>query len=188
MLVLLLSTYLGFGADLLCVEVYARLEWMNMLVSSQYITYFHRFTFEQVQFLSNLIPSWQAGISWHFPGFSGFPGVSGKIFGNSGPDLTTAKKLWFFRFDYSPPLVDILILSSSMYMKPYMIQYTIAHPNYGKLQRPIAHNNNLVKNNVCATIKQVGRSNEQNSKGMQPRWYPSGLSRTQKRRLQRMRM
>jgi hypothetical protein len=67
-----------------------------------------------------------------------------------------------------------------------MIQYPIAHPNYGKLQRPIAYNNNLVKNNVCATIKQGGGRNEQNSKGMQPRWCPSGLSRTQKRRLQRM--
>jgi hypothetical protein len=72
-------------------------------------------------------------------------------------------------------------------MKPYMIQYPIAHPNYGKLQTPIARNNNLVKNNVCAAIKLGGGSNEQNSKGMQPRWCPLGLSRTQKRRLQRMR-
>jgi hypothetical protein len=76
---------------------------------------------------------------------------------------------------------------SSMYMQPYMIQYLIAHPNYGKLQRPIAHNNNLVENNVCATVKQGGGSNEQNFKGIQPRWCPSGLSRTQKRRLQQMR-
>jgi hypothetical protein len=76
---------------------------------------------------------------------------------------------------------------SSMYMKPYMIQYPIAHPNYGELQRPIAYNKNLVKNNVCTTIKQGEGSNEQNSKGMQPRWCPSGFSRSQKRRLQRMR-
>jgi hypothetical protein len=88
---------------------------------------------------------------------------------------------WYYPCYYSP--TDY----SSMYMKSYMIQYPIAHPNYGKLQRPIAHNNNLVKNNVCATVKQGGGSNEQNSKGMQPRWCPSGLSRTQKRRLQRMR-
>jgi hypothetical protein len=88
---------------------------------------------------------------------------------------------WYYPYYYSP--IDY----SSMYMKPYMIQYPIAHPNYGKLQRPIAYNNNLVKNNVCATMKQGGGSNEQNSKGMQPRWCPSGLSRTQKRRLQRMR-
>jgi hypothetical protein len=51
-------------------------------------------------------------------------------------------------------------------MKSYMIQYPIAHPNYGKLQRPNAYSNKLVKNNVCATIKQGGGSNEQNSKGM----------------------
>jgi hypothetical protein len=48
MLVSILSTYIGFGADLLCVEVPARFEWINRLVSSQCITYFHRFTFEQV--------------------------------------------------------------------------------------------------------------------------------------------
>jgi hypothetical protein len=48
MLVSILSTYLGFGADLLCVEVPTRFEWINRLVLSQCITYFHRFTFEQV--------------------------------------------------------------------------------------------------------------------------------------------
>jgi hypothetical protein len=73
MLVPLLSTYLEFGADLLCVEVSARLVWINRIVSSQCITYFHRFTFEQVYFLLNLIPPSQAGISGHFSGFSGFP-------------------------------------------------------------------------------------------------------------------
>jgi hypothetical protein len=88
---------------------------------------------------------------------------------------------WYYPCYYSP--TDY----SSLYMKPYMIQYPIAHPNYGELQRPIAYNNNLVKNNACTTIKQGGGSNEQNSKGMQPRWCPSGLSHTQKRRLQRMR-
>jgi hypothetical protein len=72
-------------------------------------------------------------------------------------------------------------------MKPYMIQYPIAHPNYGTLRRPIAYNNNLVKNNVCATIKQGEGINEKNSKGMQLRWCPSCLSRTQKRKSQWMR-
>jgi hypothetical protein len=67
-------------------------------------------------------------------------------------------------------------------LKPYMIQYPISHPNYGKLQIPMAYNNNLVKNNVCTTIQQGGGTNEQNSKGMQLRWCPSGLSRTQKKR------
>jgi hypothetical protein len=67
-------------------------------------------------------------------------------------------------------------------LKPYMIQYPISHPNYGKLQIPMAYNNNLVKNNVCTTIQQGGGTNEQNSKGMQLRWCPSGLSRTQKKK------
>jgi hypothetical protein len=48
MLVSILSTYLGFDADLLRGEVPTRLELINRLVSSQCITYFHRFTFEQV--------------------------------------------------------------------------------------------------------------------------------------------
>jgi hypothetical protein len=87
---------------------------------------------------------------------------------------------WYYPCYYSP--IDY----SSMYMKSYMIQYPIAHPNYGELQRPITYNNNLVKNNVCTTFKQGGDSNEQNYKRMQPRWCPSGLSRTQKRRLQRL--
>jgi hypothetical protein len=43
-----LSTYLGFGADILRVKVPASFEWINRLVSSQCINYFHRFTFEQV--------------------------------------------------------------------------------------------------------------------------------------------
>jgi hypothetical protein len=44
----ILSTYLVFGADLLRGEVPTRFEWINRLVSSQCITYFHRSTFEQV--------------------------------------------------------------------------------------------------------------------------------------------
>jgi hypothetical protein len=47
-LVSCLNTYLGFGADLLRVEVPTSFEWINRLVSPQCITYFHRFTFEQV--------------------------------------------------------------------------------------------------------------------------------------------
>jgi hypothetical protein len=42
MLVSLLSTFLGFGADLLRFEVPASFRWINRLVSSQCITYFHR--------------------------------------------------------------------------------------------------------------------------------------------------
>jgi hypothetical protein len=56
MLVYLLSTFLGFGADLLRVEVPTGFRWINRIVSSQCITYFHRSMFEQVRSLSNLIP------------------------------------------------------------------------------------------------------------------------------------
>jgi hypothetical protein len=48
MLVNLLSPFLGFGADLLLVEVSAGPRWINRLVSSHCITYFHRSMFEQV--------------------------------------------------------------------------------------------------------------------------------------------
>jgi hypothetical protein len=40
---------------------------------------------------------------------------------------------------------------------------------------------------MCTTIKQGENRNKQNAKEMQPRWCPSGLSHTQKRRLQRLR-
>jgi hypothetical protein len=47
-----------------------------------------------------------------------------------------------------------------------MIQYPIAYSNYNSLQRPIACNSNLVKNNVCNTIKQGENINKQNAKDM----------------------
>jgi hypothetical protein len=72
-------------------------------------------------------------------------------------------------------------------MNSYMIQYPIAYSNYNALQRPIVCNSNLVKNNVCTTNKHGENSNKQNAKEMQPRCCPSGLSHTQKRRLQRLR-
>jgi hypothetical protein len=68
-----------------------------------------------------------------------------------------------------------------------MIQYPVAHSNYNALQRPIVCNSNLVKNNVHTTIKQGENRNKQNAKEMQLRWCSSGLSHTQKRRLQRLR-
>jgi hypothetical protein len=74
-----------------------------------------------------------------------------------------------------------------MYMNSYMIQYPITYSNYNALQRPIVCNSNVVKNNVCTTIKPGEHSNKQNAKDMQPRWCLSGLSHTQKRRLQRLR-
>jgi hypothetical protein len=72
-------------------------------------------------------------------------------------------------------------------MNSYMIQYPVAHSNYNALQRPIVCNSNLVKNNVHTTIKQGENRNKQNAKEMQLRWCSSGLSHTQKRRLQRLR-
>jgi hypothetical protein len=74
-----------------------------------------------------------------------------------------------------------------MYKNSYMIQYSVAYSNYNALQRPIVCNSNLVKNNVCTTIKQGENSNKKNAKELRPRWCPSGLSHNQNRRLQRLR-
>ena len=76
---------------------------------------------------------------------------------------------------------------SNMYMQPYMIQYPTSYPSYGALPRPVALDSNLVKNNVHIAKRQREYNNKQQSKDIQPRWCPSGLSRTQKRRLQRLR-
>jgi hypothetical protein len=87
---------------------------------------------------------------------------------------------WYYPWYYSP--ADY----SSMYMNSYMIQYPFAYSNYNALRRSIVCNGNLVKKNVCTTIKQGENNNKQNAKEMHPRWCPSGLSHTQKRRLQRL--
>ena len=60
------------------------------------------------------------------------------------------------------------------------------YPNHALLQRPIVATNNPVKQDVDYN-KENEKSKEQDSKYLQPRWCPSGLSHTQKRRLQRMR-
>ena len=60
------------------------------------------------------------------------------------------------------------------------------YPNHALLQRPIVASNNPVKQDVDCS-KENEKRKEQDSKYLQPRWYPSGLSHTQKRRLQRMR-
>ena len=59
------------------------------------------------------------------------------------------------------------------------------YPNHALLQRPIVASNNPVKQDVDCS-KENEKSKKQNSKYLQPRWCPSGLSHTQKRRLQRM--
>jgi hypothetical protein len=93
MLVSLLSTYLGFGADLPRGEVSARLEWIKRLVSSQCITYFHRFTFEQVQFLSSLISPDRSEYPDIFPDSPDFPEYLEKYPETPDLNLTAAKKL-----------------------------------------------------------------------------------------------
>jgi len=59
------------------------------------------------------------------------------------------------------------------------------YPNYALPQRPVVANNNLIKKDVGCS-KADEKSTKEDSKYLQPRWCPSGLSHTQKRRLQRM--
>ena len=71
-------------------------------------------------------------------------------------------------------------------MHPYFIQYSSIYPSYGASQRPIVANNNLVESKPNCS-KEGEKDIKQDNKYLQPRWCPSGLSHTQKRRLQRMR-
>ena len=71
-------------------------------------------------------------------------------------------------------------------MQSCYIQYPPMYSNHVLLQRPIVASNNPVKQDVDCS-KENEKSKEQDSKYLQPRWCPSGLSHTQKRRLQRMR-
>ena len=86
---------------------------------------------------------------------------------------------WFWSYPcYYTPL-DY----SRMYMQPYYIQYPSIYPNCIP-QRPI--NNNLVEKELNCS-KEGEKDVKKDSKYLQPRWCPSGLSHTQKRRLQRLR-
>ena len=60
------------------------------------------------------------------------------------------------------------------------------YPNHALPQRPIVASNNLVQQDVDCS-KENEKSKKQDSKYLQPRWCPSDLSHTQKRRLQCMR-
>jgi len=71
-------------------------------------------------------------------------------------------------------------------MQSYYIQYPPMYPNHVLPQRPIVTSDNPVKQDVDCS-KENEKSKEQDSKYLQLRWCPSGLSHTQKRRLQRMR-
>ena len=71
-------------------------------------------------------------------------------------------------------------------MHPYFIQYSSTYPSYGSSQRPIVASDNLVKSKPDCS-KEGEKDMKQDNKYLQPRWCPSGLSHTQKRRQQRMR-
>ena len=58
--------------------------------------------------------------------------------------------------------------------------------NHALPRRPIVASNNLVQQDVDCS-KADEKDAKQDSKYLQPRWCPSGLTHTQKRRLQRMR-
>ena len=70
-------------------------------------------------------------------------------------------------------------------MQPYIIKYPSTYPNFDSLQRPVITNNNLVKHNFVDSKKDE-KSVKQDSKYLQSRWCPSGLTHTQKRKLQRL--
>jgi len=72
---------------------------------------------------------------------------------------------------------------SRMHMQSYYIHYPPIYSSFAS-QRPIS--DNLAKKNIDCS-KECEKNIKQDSKYLQPKWCPSGLSHTQKRRLQRMR-
>jgi hypothetical protein len=66
-----------------------------------------------------------------------------------------------------------------------MIQYPPTYVNHSSMQRPIVLDNNLVRS--ASINSKGGYKDNDESKYSQPRWCTSGLTHTQKRRLQRMR-
>ena len=68
-------------------------------------------------------------------------------------------------------------------MQSYYIHYPPIYPSFAS-QRPIS--DNLVKRDIDCS-KECEKDIKQDSKYLLLRWCPSGLSHTQKRRLQRMR-
>ena len=95
---------------------------------------------------------------------------------NSGP---VTPGFWLYPYYYTTSNY------SKMYMQSYYFQYPIIYPSC-VLPRPIVTSDNLVKKETNCS-KESEKSIKQDSKYLQPRWCPSGLSRTQKRRLQRLR-
>ena len=75
---------------------------------------------------------------------------------------------------------------SKIHMQSYYIQYPPIYPNYALPQRPVVSSNDLVKRDIdCSKADEKGA--KQDSKYLQPKRCLSGLSHTQKQRLQRMR-
>ena len=87
--------------------------------------------------------------------------------------------LWFwpYHFYYTP------LDNSRMYIQLYYSQYPSMYSSCIS-QRPIS--NNLVEKDLNYS-KEGEKDVKGNSKYLQPRWCPSGLSHTQKRRLQCLR-
>ena len=74
---------------------------------------------------------------------------------------------------------------SRIHMQLYCIQYPPMYPNYALPQRPVVSSNDLVKWDIdCSKADEKGA--KQDSKYLQPKWCPTGLSHIQNRRLQRM--
>ena len=70
-------------------------------------------------------------------------------------------------------------------MQSYYIQYPSMYPSCVS-SRPIVTSNNLVKKDINCS-KECEKDIKQDSKYLKPRWCPSGLSHTQKKRLQHLR-
>ena len=86
---------------------------------------------------------------------------------------------WFWSYPSYYTSLDY----SRMYIQPYYSQYPSMYPNC-IFQSPI--NNNLIENDLNCS-KKGEKDVKENSKYLQPRWCLSGLSHTQKRRLQYLR-
>jgi hypothetical protein len=89
---------------------------------------------------------------------------------------------WFWSYPYYCTHLDY----SRMYMQPYFIQYPSTCPSNSVSQKPIVASNNLVNNKLDCS-KDGEKSIKRDNQYLHSRWCPSGLSHTQKRRLQRMR-
>ena len=75
---------------------------------------------------------------------------------------------------------------SRIHMQSYYVQYSPIYSNYTLPQRPVVSSNDLVKRDIdCSKADEKGA--KQDSKYLQPKRCLSGLSHTQKQRLQRMR-